>query len=468
MLKNRQEGLTTLHGAWTSLAVTGTFYLYWKAIKATGLINIGDTNFNLQLLGILLGTLVSLRAYSRWAQQLSNLTWKEAFNLTKHQMIRILMVSMLVIFMFKETGTSRLFMGIFLVGTTFILLVHNRYLPRILCHIIFKENTIPTLFIGNLNAILRLNLWLDRKSNLGITPLGYITNEKVRASTKRIPYLGRLEDFDKIMETQQVGQIILLQNFVDRQTLNHIIGTSQQTGCRFHILNDLEADFKHSLVVNQEGEYTFYTLIDEPLENPINRMMKRSLDIAISLPIVAFVLPPLFFLVWLFQRKQAPGAVFYTQPRTGITKRSFNIIKFRTMYDLKQDDSARAVQASKDDRRIYPFGAFLRKTSLDEIPQFINVLLGDMSVAGPRPHLIAHDEEFSNLLRTYYTRHYVKPGITGLAQTKGYRGEISEFQLLEKRIHFDLEYINRWSLLLDIQIVFATIWQVFFPPKTAY
>ena len=138
------------------------------------------------------------------------------------------------------------------------------------------------------------------------------------------------------------------------------------------------------------------------------------------------------------------------------------------MYDLKQDENARAVQAQKEDNRIYPLGSILRKTSLDEIPQFINVLIGDMSVSGPRPHLIKHDEEFSNLLKSYYTRHYVKPGITGLAQTKGYRGEISEIQLLEKRIHFDLEYINHWSILMDIEIVIKTIWQVIFPPKSAY
>lgn len=138
------------------------------------------------------------------------------------------------------------------------------------------------------------------------------------------------------------------------------------------------------------------------------------------------------------------------------------------MFDFKQDESGLAKQAGKSDTRIYPFGSFLRRTSLDEIPQFINVLIGDMSVSGPRPHLIQHDKEFSNMLKAYYTRHYVKPGITGLAQTKGFRGEISEFQLLEKRIHYDLEYINHWSFLMDIEIVLITIWQVIFPPKTAY
>jgi len=468
MLKNRQEGLTTLHGLWTSVAVTGSFYIYWKIVETTGILDLENSDIKLPLLGVALGTLISLRAYVRWAQQLSNLNWKEAFDLTKHQMIRITLVVLFVIFAFNNVLANRIFIGTFLLVTTVLLLFHNRFFPRLLCRIVFKENTIPTLFIGNLNSVLRLNLWLDRKSNMGIEPLGYLTNEKVKASTKRIPYLGQVEEFDELMKQKRVGQIIILQNFVDRPTLNHIIGLAQKYGCRFHILNDLEADFKHPLVVNQEGEYTFYTLIDEPLENPINRITKRTFDIAISLPIVAFLLPPLFFTVWLFQRRQAPGAVFYTQPRTGITKRTFNIIKFRTMYDFKQDDNARAVQARKGDSRIYPFGAFLRKTSLDEIPQFINVLLGDMSVAGPRPHLIQHDEEFSSLLRAYYTRHYVKPGITGLAQTKGYRGEISEFQLLEKRIHFDLEYINQWSLLLDIQIVFATIWQVLFPPRSAY
>lgn len=469
MLKNRQEGLTTLHAIWVTFLVLGVFVACWQIVKKTNIIELADpVSFKMYFFSVLAGLAISLRAYPKWAQVLATISWRETFDMTKHQMIRLGFVLFAVIFALKDQAISRIFLLSFLIIVGTLLFFVNYYFPRIICRIIFKENTIPTLFVGNLNAILKLNTWLERKTSLGIEPVGFITNEQIKASTKRIPYLGQLEDYQRIMKENRVGQIIVLQGYVGKEELGNIVEEAQKQGCRFHVYNNMEEDFNHPLIVNHEGEYTFYTLIDEPLENPINRILKRTFDIAISLPIVAFALPPLFFIVWMVQKRQAPGAVFYTQPRTGITKRTFNIIKFRTMYDFKQDERSRAVQAQREDTRIYPLGTLLRKTSLDEIPQFINVLIGDMSVAGPRPHLIKHDEEFSNLLKSYYTRHYVKPGITGLAQTKGYRGEISEFQLLEKRIHFDLEYINHWSFLLDVEIVLITIWQVLFPPKSAY
>jgi lipopolysaccharide/colanic/teichoic acid biosynthesis glycosyltransferase len=173
-------------------------------------------------------------------------------------------------------------------------------------------------------------------------------------------------------------------------------------------------------------------------------------------------------MVAVFQRLQSPGPIFYPQMRSGINKQRFNIWKFRTMNVAAQTKEQERIQATSGDSRVYAFGRFLRRTSLDELPQFINVLFGEMSVAGPRPHMIEHDEQFAKLLLNYYSRHYVKPGITGLAQSKGFRGEISEVSLLEKRVGYDLMYINQWSLLLDIKILFATARQVLFPPKTAY
>lgn len=400
------------------------FVSYWFLIKKTGIITLSDSvSFKLYFFSVFVGLIISLRAYPKWAQVLATISWRETFDMTKHQMLRLSLVLFAMIFALEDTESNRVFLGSFLVLVGLILLVVNYYSPRLLCLMIFKENTIPTLFVGNLNAILKLNTWQERKRSLGIEPVGFITNEKIKASTKRIPYLRMLHDYKRILKENRVDQIIVMQGYVEKGLLGEIVEESQKQGCRFHIYNNIEEEFSHPLVVSHEGEYTFYTLIDEPLENPINRMLKRGFDIAISLPIVAFLLPPLFFLVWAVQRKQAPGAVFYTQPRTGITKRAFNIIKFRTMFDFKQDESGLAKQAGKSDNRIYPFGSFLRRTSLDEIPQFINVLIGDMSVSGPRPHLIQHDKEFSNMLKAYYTRHYVKPGITGLAQTKGFREE---------------------------------------------
>lgn len=201
------------------------------------------------------------------------------------------------------------------------------------------------------------------------------------------------------------------------------------------------------------------------LDRFFSRAAKRVLDIAVALPVVVFVLPVAWLVVAGTQRLQSPGPVFYRQPRSGLLNRRFQILKFRTMH-VNNDDVAR--QASHGDTRIYPTGKLFRKLSLDELPQFVNVLFGDMSVVGPRPHLVQHDEQFARVLRNYHIRSYVKPGITGLAQVRGHRGETRHEQDIALRVESDIEYIEKWSLGLDVSIILRTGWQVFFPPRTAY
>ena len=468
MLKNRQEGLTTLHGIWMTIAVSSLFIEFEAFVTWAKWKELVDLNLKLYFLAVVVGTLISLRAFHHWAPKLAQLTWIETLALTKQQMIRLSLVLLALVFATKDASISRLFIGTFLVLASVTMLLCNRFLPRLICSVVFKTNTVPTLFIGSPASITRLNRWIDAKANLGVETVGYLCNQEDASGRMEIPvpFLGTTADLAEVLRTNVVGQIIVLQNYLDREENQKVITTAQKAGCRLHVFNNWAEEFNHSIVVDHEGEYTFFTLDDEPLENPINRIVKRAFDIAFALPVVAFVVPPLVLIVWLMQRKQAPGPVFFSQPRTGMTKRPFNIIKFRTMYVRQPGDEAQ--QARKDDDRIYPFGRFLRRSSLDEIPQFINVLVGDMSVAGPRPHLITHDEQFSQLLKAYYTRHFVKPGITGLAQSKGFRGEISEISLLERRVRYDIFYINNWSFLLDLQIVLSTFRQILFPPRSAY
>jgi len=468
MIKNRQEGLTTLHSIWVTVLVTLSFIGWLKICQFFGWFALSeDVNYNLYLLAVFVGTLLSLRVYSRSFSELMRGRWIPAAHITKQQFFRLALLVLATAFVREDIGISRFFLASYLLVAVLVLLLANRFLPLLLCRWIFQASTVPTLFIGDVRAVSQLREWIEGKSDLGVEPIGILTDDPCNEEIG-MPRLGSSDELHNVLKTKPVGQVILLDNYLSRERAEAIVAATQKHGCRLQIYNNLEAIYKHPLVVNHEGEYTFYTLTEEPLENPINRAVKRLFDIAFSLPIVAFVLPPLIFTVWYIQRRQAPGCLFYTQPRTGITKRTFNIIKFRTMYDKKQDSEARAKQASTGDSRIYPFGAFLRKTSLDEIPQFINVLLGDMSVAGPRPHLIEHDQKFSIQLKSYYTRHFVKPGITGLAQSKGYRGEVSELALLEKRISYDIEYINTWSILLDVKIVLLTFKQILLPPKSAY
>jgi putative colanic acid biosynthesis UDP-glucose lipid carrier transferase len=209
-------------------------------------------------------------------------------------------------------------------------------------------------------------------------------------------------------------------------------------------------------------------LHDEPLEEPLNRAVKRLFDVAVSLPVVVLVFPGLMLVVWLMQRWQAPGPLFYVRPRSGERRVQFSMLKFRSMYVAAADDKAERRQAQAEDPRIYPLGRFLRRHSLDEFPQFWNVLKGDMSIVGPRPVMPLLDEEFERQVRAYRSKHWVKPGITGLAQSEGFRGEIKTQEQLQERIRLDLYYIAHWSVWLDVQITLKTARQIFFPPQSAY
>jgi lipopolysaccharide/colanic/teichoic acid biosynthesis glycosyltransferase len=188
-------------------------------------------------------------------------------------------------------------------------------------------------------------------------------------------------------------------------------------------------------------------------------------DLLVASVAVFIVMPWLFVLVWLVQRFQSPGPVLFRQPRAGLGGQEFRIFKFRTMHTGVEEDTR---QATQGDHRIYPFGRWLRKTSLDELPQFLNVLRGEMSVVGPRPHLSEHNSRWARLLGAFHVRSIVKPGVTGLAQVRGMRGEAKTDEDVVRRIESDLEYIENYTPMVDLVIVIQTAWQVLFPKKSAY
>ncbi len=262
--------------------------------------------------------------------------------------------------------------------------------------------------------------------------------------------------------------MILWEPPTDPAVGRRVVEACQDAGARLLLRDDIDARLGHPVVsVDLEGE-PFFTLHDEPLEEPINRALKRGFDLAVALPVVVLVLPPLALLVWLVQQRQSPGPLLHTRPRSGEGREPFAMLKFRTMHVAPPDAAAEASQAARDDGRVFPFGRFLRRHSLDEFPQFWNVLAGDMSIVGPRPVMPLLDEEFERRARAYRTRHLVKPGITGLAQSEGFRGEITTPEQLDGRVRRDLQYIAEWSLWLDVQITARTLWQVLFPPRSAY
>lgn len=203
----------------------------------------------------------------------------------------------------------------------------------------------------------------------------------------------------------------------------------------------------------------------EPLSKPINQIIKRAFDLICSTLVLTLIFPWLYIFVAIMIKIKSPGPVFFKQERTGLDGKIFLCYKFRTM---KVNNDADKVQATKDDPRKYPFGDFMRKTNIDEIPQFINVWKGDMSMVGPRPHMLLHTEEYSKLINKFMVRHFAKPGITGLAQVTGFRGETKYISQMEGRVKKDIEYIENWTFFLDIKIMVKTVTNMFKGEKNAY
>ncbi|NDV14589.1 undecaprenyl-phosphate glucose phosphotransferase [Muricauda sp. TY007] len=196
------------------------------------------------------------------------------------------------------------------------------------------------------------------------------------------------------------------------------------------------------------------SLRDIPLDSPINAFIKRTFDIIFSLVIIVGLLSWLTPILAILITLESKGPVFFRQTRNGIDNREFYCYKFRSMAPNRNADH---IQATKNDMRITKIGRFIRKTSIDELPQFYNVLFGTMSVVGPRPHMVKHTNEYATSVDKYMVRHFVKPGITGLAQVRGYRGEIEQETDIQNRIKFDIFYIENWSLFLDLKIIVQTI-----------
>jgi putative colanic acid biosynthesis UDP-glucose lipid carrier transferase len=213
------------------------------------------------------------------------------------------------------------------------------------------------------------------------------------------------------------------------------------------------------------GEFPIITLRHEPLESMSNRFKKRAFDMIFSSLVIVFVLSWLYPLIGLLIKLQSKGPVLFKQQRSGINDEPFWCYKFRSM---RMNNDSDKKQATKGDSRITGIGRFLRKSSLDEMPQFFNVFLGNMSVVGPRPHMLRHTEEYKAIIGQYMVRQFVKPGITGWAQVNGYRGETKDDIAMEKRVEHDIWYLENWSTMLDVRIIFMTVINVFHGEENAY
>jgi len=473
MITYRLRGLLNLYVVVATI-ITSAFFLAYAAASTRFIpwVELSPhVNVTVYFLAVIVGMVVSARYVYAFGSRFHRFTWIDAARLAFRQSTIVALIVFTLIVATKDRNVSRVFLSTYLVLSWVLLLFVNAILPRMLANIAFqRQHRLPTIFIGKQKQISKLSEWIAQKEHLGITPVGFLSDEAAGDSSvgEVARFLGPTSSLKKLIEEKNVGQVILLDLLSRERESAAIVEICQEAGCRLLIYTNIQERLPVPLIPVLEDGHLFLTVQDEPLEDPLNRAIKRVFDLVLSFPIVVLVLPPMAIWVWVMQILQAPGPLFFVRPRGGQRRTEFPMLKFRSMYFAKPDEVKEAQQARVRDDRIYPFGRFLRKSSLDEFPQFINVLKGEMSIVGPRPHLPKHDHEFAKFAKAYRSRHLVKPGITGLAQTSGLRGEISDPLMLSRRIHLDLQYITRWSIWLDLQLTLKTLWQVLFPPKSAF
>jgi putative colanic acid biosynthesis UDP-glucose lipid carrier transferase len=363
----------------------------------------------------------------------------------------------------KDAFISRVFLFNFVPWLYIALLFSHYYLPSILARGIFSREN-KTLLIGSGQRAAQLHEWLQRKSEIGLRTVGLISDDD-KIDNAVVPLLGKRDQLENVIREHDITQVILLEFPLFSEGNQDVIQICDQLGIRLLILSDLEERLRHSVTHFQDGGFRFIGLREEPLENPLNRFIKRAIDFVIALPVILVIFPVLAVIVFIAQRFQSPGPLFHVQKRAGMQNRQFEIYKFRTMHSNNGEISR---QASATDERVYPLGKWFRRLSIDEVPQFWNVLRGDMSIVGPRPHLIEHNQQFSKFMGNYHVRAFVKPGITGLAQVRGFRGEARNNADIENRVACDIEYLENWNLSLECGIILRTFAHLIRPPGSAY
>jgi putative colanic acid biosynthesis UDP-glucose lipid carrier transferase len=386
------------------------------------------------------------RNYYKTTLQLSKVIY-----VTSYTFFYFILFTLLTNFAFKQTYISRAFyfssMLVF-----FSLIVFSRYVLSYLINkeIIFKLNKNKTILLLNNSLTDRLiNNLNQHDGNYDI--IGYYANDAIPVSNlTRLGSLSDIFNFDDRIDISHVFSTYLPPNASDIQS---IISFWEKKGARTHFIPDMKIYFDRPVRIETSNGLPIISLYEEPMEIGTNRIKKRFFDLAFTVFVTIFFLWWLIPLITLVIILTSGFPVFFVQQRTGRDSRIFNCIKFRTM---KKNNLSDQVQATKNDERLTLLGKFLRATNLDELPQFWNVFIGDMSVVGPRPHMVKHTEEYRKLVDNYMVRLYLKPGITGLAQVNGLRGELNE-EKLRKRVDKDIEYMNSWSLWMDVRIIFRTI-----------
>ncbi|MCK7598397.1 undecaprenyl-phosphate glucose phosphotransferase [Microbulbifer sp. CAU 1566] len=454
-IRSHQSGLAALYRLLDALLILGTLIVccnYFGMAVSKDWIIVG--------LGAAIGFAFmaeSLNLYRSWRAD----SYLHMFTLTVISWVAVCVLLILVAY-FSKTGHtfSRLVVGSWFASTLALLSIWRYVFRQFLFYLrTHDHNTRSAVVIGVTDAGLRLAKDIAREPHLGIRIKGFYRVPESDACGQafglagNVPVLGGVEEAVAAAKAGELDLIYIALPMREELRIAEILHAFADTTATVHVATDLFVNNLLHARFYQVGNTSLLSVHDTPIEG-INSWLKRMEDLVLS-SLILLAISPLMLLVAAAVKLTSKGPVIFKQHRYGLDGRPIKVWKFRSM--TAQDNGDKVVQATKNDARITPVGAFLRRTSLDELPQFINVLQGRMSIVGPRPHAVAHNEQYRALVNGYMLRHKVKPGITGWAQVNGWRGETDTVEKMSKRVEHDLQYIRNWSLWLDIRIVWMTL-----------
>jgi Undecaprenyl-phosphate glucose phosphotransferase len=348
--------------------------------------------------------------------------------------------------LFREYEFSRIIPVYFSV-VSLVLIFLSRYMIRaFLRYLRLKGRNVRRVVIAGKNkAGEELKSILENHSEFGYVVCGFLENRR-----KSPNIIGTYKNIHKIIKKHQIDEVILVQTEKNMQDLLEIIKYCDKEGVKLRMVPNYTELITHRATIDDVGGIPILNFDDIPLFKPQNILLKRTFDTAFALTVL-LLFSPLFLLIALLIKLTSKGPIFYAQERLGVDNKAFNMLKFRTMY-IDAEDKTGPIWATKNDERCTPLGRILRSTSMDELPQFINVLKGNMSVVGPRPERPYFAHKFKEQVPDYMRRHMVKSGITGWAQICGLRGNTD----INARIEADLYYIENWSFFFDLWIILLT------------
>ncbi|QIL77327.1 undecaprenyl-phosphate glucose phosphotransferase [Hymenobacter sp. HDW8] len=320
------------------------------------------------------------------------------------------------------------------------------------------------IILGHNKLAKRLAAYLESEE-LNVRIVGFVDEAKKITELSTYPVFSGISNSLKIANKQRATEIYSTIMPENNSSVYNIMRQADQNLLRFRLVPDFTFFIDRPVHVDYLYDMPVLSVRKEPLQEVMNNFKKRAFDLIVSLGVTVFILSWLIPLLGIIIYLQSPGPIFFVQLRSGKNNKPFRCYKFRSMTVNKE---ANSTQATRNDARVTKIGRIMRKTSLDEFPQFLNVLFGQMSIVGPRPHMLKHTKLFQSQEDQYMIRQFLKPGITGWAQVNGYRGEISQLKHIQKRVEYDLWYLENWSLLLDLKIIFLTVYNVFKGEENAF